>query len=161
MIPIVGLSFSRGLWRSTGQLRESRLVAEYCAVQGIVACGLVAGCDCFNCYLLAKVPHRHYCFLCYVFFRSTNTKWHLAMCCSLGLWPLMHHALGGHCPGNIAVGPGYNYCECIDILFCGCCSPVVFIFDALLQVVLGTTKLCLRSRLNRGFKKSVRLFPWL
>ena len=44
MISIVGLSISRGLWRSTGQLRESWLVAEYCAVQGIVACGLAAGC---------------------------------------------------------------------------------------------------------------------
>ena len=86
--------------------------------------------------------------------------WPVATSCPLGLWPLLHHAPGGHCPGNIAVGPGYNYCECIDILFCSCC-PVVFIFDALLQVVLGTTKLCLRSRLNRGFKKSVRLFPWL
>ena len=55
MIPIVGLSISRGLWRSTGQLSESWLVAEYCAVQGIVACGLAAGCD-FLLLFASKSP---------------------------------------------------------------------------------------------------------
>ena len=55
MISIVGLSISRGLWRSTGQLSESWLVAEYCAVQGIVACGLVAGCD-FLLLFASKSP---------------------------------------------------------------------------------------------------------
>ena len=40
MIPVLGLPISRGLWPSTGQLRESWPVAEYWAVEGIVACGL-------------------------------------------------------------------------------------------------------------------------
>ena len=30
--------------------------------------------------------------------------WPMAISCSLGLWPLLYHALGGHSPGNIAVG---------------------------------------------------------
>ena len=33
--------------------------------------------------------------------------------------------------------------ECGNILFHGRCSSVVFIFEALLELILGTTKLCL------------------
>ena len=33
--------------------------------------------------------------------------------------------------------------ECGDILFHGRCSRVVFLFEALLELILGTTKLCL------------------
>ena len=33
--------------------------------------------------------------------------------------------------------------ECGNLLFLGHCSRVVFIFDALLELILGTTKLCL------------------
>ena len=87
MISIVGLSISRGLWRSTGQLRESWLVAEYCAVQGIVACGLVAGCDFFYCYLQAKVPPSHYCFFMLRFFEAKIQN---------GLW---------QCVARLACGP--------------------------------------------------------
>ena len=74
MIPIVGLSISRGLWRSTGQLRESWLVAEYCAVQGIVACGLVAGCDFFIVICKQKSLLATTAFLCYVFSTQKNAK---------------------------------------------------------------------------------------
>ena len=33
--------------------------------------------------------------------------------------------------------------ECGNFLFCGRCSRVVFICEALLELILGTTKLCL------------------
>ena len=33
--------------------------------------------------------------------------------------------------------------ECGNLLFRGRCSPVVCIFEALLEVILGTAKLCL------------------
>ena len=86
MISIVGLSISRCLWRSTGQLRESWLVAEYCAVQGIVACGLVAGC--VFCYLQAKVPPSHYCFFYVTFFFEAKIQ--------NGIW---------QCVARLACGP--------------------------------------------------------
>ena len=37
MIPVLGLPISRGLWPSTGQLRESWPVAEYCQVELAIA----------------------------------------------------------------------------------------------------------------------------
>ena len=87
MIPIVGLSISRGLWRSTGQLSESWLVAEYCAVQGIVACGLVAGCDFFIVICKQKSLLATIVFLCYVFFEAKIQN---------GLW---------RCVARLACGP--------------------------------------------------------
>ena len=33
--------------------------------------------------------------------------------------------------------------ECGNIIFHGRCSRVIFIFEALLELILGTTKLCL------------------
>ena len=33
--------------------------------------------------------------------------------------------------------------ECANMLFCGRCSSVVLLFEALIELLLGTTKLCL------------------
>ena len=41
--------------------------------------------------------------------------------------------------------------KCGNILFHGRCSSVVFLFEALLELILGTTKLCLTLLLRALF----------